>query len=80
MYPIPVFTEEDYKKAEKELMGKAEKKKKPQGPQKRHPKSLHHIDDDDMEVMEEKPKTETKKNDSIIESAPLKDETDGKEN
>lgn len=80
MYPIPVFTEEDYKKAEKELMGKAEKKKKPQGPQKRHPKSLHHIDDDDMEVMEEMPKTETKKNDSIIESAPLKDETDGKEN
>ncbi len=80
MYPIPVFTEEDYKKAEKELMGKAEKKKKPQGPQKRHPKSLHHIDDDDMEVMEEKPKTETKKNDSIIESVPLKDETDGKEN
>ncbi|MBQ3183815.1 MAG: YidC/Oxa1 family membrane protein insertase [Clostridia bacterium] len=81
MYPIPVFTEEDYKKAEQELMGKnKEKKKKPQGPQKRHPRSLHHIDDDDMEVMETKPETNTKKNDSIIESAPLKDETDGKEN
>ncbi len=81
MYPIPVFTEEDYKKAEQELMGKnKEKKKKPQGPQKRHPRSLHHIDDDDMEVMETKPETNTKNNDSIIESAPLKDETDGKEN
>ena len=81
MYPIPQFTEEDYKKAEQELMGKnKEKKKKPQGPQKRHPRSLHHIDDDDMEVMETKPETNTKKNDSIIESAPLKDETDGKEN
>ncbi len=81
MYPIPVFTDEDYKKAEQELMGKnKEKKKKPQGPQKRHPRSLHHIDDDDMEIMEEKPKTNTKNNDSIIESAPLKDETDGKEN
>ncbi len=80
MYPIPQFTEEDYKKAEQELSGKnKDKKKKPQGPQKRHPRSLHHIDDDDMEIMEIKSETETKKNDSIIESAPLKDETDGKE-
>ena len=82
MFPIPVFTEEDYKKAEQELAGKTkDKKKKPQGPQKRHPRSLHHIDDDDMEVMEieEKPKNNKKKNDSIIESAPMKDETDGKE-
>ena len=61
MYPIPVFTEDDYKKAEQELSGKnKDKKKKPQGPQKRHPRSLHHIDDDDMEVMEEKPKTTAK--------------------
>ena len=83
MYPIPVFTEEDYKKAEQELMGKnKEKKKKPNSATKRHPKSLHHIDDDDMEVMEieEKPGNNKKKNDSIIESAPLKDETDGKDN
>lgn len=83
MYPIPVFTEEDYKKAEQELMGKnKEKKKKPNSATKRHPKSLHHIDDDDMEVMEieEKPENNKKKNDSIIESAPLKDETDGKDN
>ena len=83
MYPLPQFSEEDYKKAEQELMGKTkEKKKKPQGTQKRHPKSLHHIDDDDMDVMEieSKPENNKKKNDSIIESAPLKDETDGKEN
>ncbi len=79
MYPIPVFTEEDYKKAEQELAGKSkDKKKKPNSATKRHPKSLHHIDDDDMEVMETKP-TKTDNN-SIIESAPLKDETDRKDN
>ncbi|MBR4881315.1 MAG: YidC/Oxa1 family membrane protein insertase [Clostridia bacterium] len=82
MYPLPQFTEEDYKKAEQELMGKnKEKKKKPQGPQKRHPKSLHHIDDDDMEVMEiPEEKSDKKQNNSIIGSATLKDETDGKDN
>ncbi len=81
MFPIPQFTEEDYKKAEQELMGKnKEKKKRPSGPQKRHPKSLHHIDDDDDDVItvEEKPKTKNENN-SIIAPAPLKDEGDGKE-
>ncbi|MBR6513477.1 MAG: YidC/Oxa1 family membrane protein insertase [Clostridia bacterium] len=87
MFPIPVFTEEDYKKAEQELAGKTkEKKKKSSTPQKRHPNSLHHIDDDDLEVMEIKDnsnkKSKSKKeNNSIVETAPLKDESskDGKE-
>ncbi len=48
--PMPKFTEEDYKAAEKEIMGSSSKKKKNQaktpytGEKKR---SLHHIDDDD---------------------------------
>lgn len=50
--PMPTFTEEDYKAAEKELMGTSKKKKSksssssldPGAPKKR---SLHHIDDDD---------------------------------
>lgn len=82
MYPIPQFTEEDYKKAEQEILGKSKnKKKKPAGPQKRHPNSLHHIDDDDEDtvMVEQKPKAK-KENNSIIAPAPLKEEKeDGKE-
>lgn len=84
MYPIPEFTEEDYKKAEQEYLGKnKEKKKKPSGTAKRHPKSLHHIDDDDDEEDEApaapaKPQTNTHSN-SIIEPAPLKEDGDGKD-
>lgn len=80
MYPIPSFTEEDYKKAEREILGKGQsKKKKSAGTTKRHPRSLHHIDDDDdVEVIE--PKKPAPKKDSIIAPAPLKDEgEDGKE-
>lgn len=54
--PMPTFTEEDYKAAERELMGSSKKKKNknsssssgsPDGTKKR---SLHHIDDDDDET------------------------------
>lgn len=54
--PMPKFTEEDYKKAEKEVAGNQKKNEKrkvgsvaynPDGTKKR---SLHHIDDDDDEV------------------------------
>lgn len=82
MYPIPEFTEEDYKKAEQELMGKNKEKKRKPGTLKRHPRSLHHIDDDDDDeivVTESKPKTVQQNNNSIIEPAPLKDEGDGKD-
>ena len=80
MYPIPVFTEEDYKKAEHELRDSTkEKKKKPNQPQKRHPNSLHHIDDDDDDVpvvrkAESEPKTKKESKNSMIAPAPLKEE------
>ncbi|MBQ4561153.1 MAG: YidC/Oxa1 family membrane protein insertase [Clostridia bacterium] len=80
MYPIPVFTDEDYKKAEHELRDSTkEKKKKPNQPQKRHPNSLHHIDDDDDDVpvvrkAESEPKTKKDSKNSMIDPAPLKEE------
>jgi hypothetical protein len=53
MYPLPVFTEEDYKRAERELSGK-EPKRKPASatvsdPSKPKGKSLHRIDDEEDE-------------------------------
>lgn len=81
IYPLPVFTEEDYAQAEKELFGrdKAAKKKKP-GNYKRHPNSLHHIDDDDDDIPPRPAaprKVEPKQVESasnLIEPAPLKDD------
>ena len=46
--PLPKFTEEDYKTAEKEVMGKAEKISKV-AKSGRVVRSLHHIDDEDFE-------------------------------
>ena len=50
--PMPTFTEEDYKAAERELMGK-EPKHKPErtsgGTRNPNVRSLHHIDDEDYE-------------------------------
>lgn len=52
--PYPKFTEEDYKEAEREIMGKAGKRKSARGVTDAErsgdrPRSLHHIDDDDAE-------------------------------
>ena len=55
--PLPTFTEEDYKAAERELAGKEKNK-----PVKREPgstgnpnvRSLHHIDDEDYETPAER--------------------------
>ena len=50
--PMPTFTEEDYKAAERELMGKEVKKgpaKRADGPRNPNVRSLHHIDDEDYE-------------------------------
>lgn len=67
--PIPVFTEEDYKKAEKEANVKPEKKKN-----KEKVRSLHRIDEDD-DIETPAPKAPEKK--QISEDAPkLKDESD----
>ncbi len=50
MFPLPVFTEEDYAEARKEILGKEKKKKKTGGQKPRNPRSLHHIDDDDDDI------------------------------
>lgn len=63
MYPVPVFTDEDYKKAEKEMNGSVRREKK-----KEPVHSLHHIDDE-----EEK---ETKKEQPVDRPA-LKESRDG---
>ena len=79
--PIPTFTEEDYKAAEKEYGGKPEKKKQkgnadPEAT-KHNPSSLFHQDDEDYvpPVKEEEEKPEIKADDSgAISKAPLKDD------
>ncbi len=48
--PLPVFTEEDYKAAERELAGKDKNKPvKKSGTRNPNVRSLHHIDDEDYE-------------------------------
>ena len=50
--PLPTFTEEDYKAAERELMGKEKNKpvkRDPNAPRDPNVRSLHHIDDEDYE-------------------------------
>lgn len=53
MFPAPKFTEEDYKRAEREYKGKAGSRTMENDPRvvpgKKY-KSLHHIDDDDAEL------------------------------
>ena len=53
--PLPQFTEEDYKEAERELGSKKPQRKRKNeseanlDPNRERPRSLHHIDDDDEE-------------------------------
>jgi len=52
LMPLPVFTEEDYKKAEKEMSGKGGRStssRAPRDPNAPRPRSLHHIDDEDYD-------------------------------
>ena len=52
LMPLPVFSEEDYKAAERELMGKEKSKpakRDPSAPRDPSVRSLHHIDDEDYE-------------------------------
>lgn len=74
MYPMPVFTEEDYKEAEKAMNGKLKPAKKPAGEKKRNPNSLHHIDDDDEDEVAPAPKKDKPKANPLIEPAKVKDE------
>ena len=88
--PIPVFTEEDYKAAEKEMYGKAPKPAKSSGSKNPNVRSLHHIDDDEYDekgnyigpretAEEEQSEEQDSKNTKAPAMAePLKDESDKK--
>ncbi len=78
MYPIPVFTEEDYKQAEIEMNKGVKHHKKKANATKR---AAHRIDLDEDAVIEEKPKAGEKKakadpKASLIAPAQIKDESD----
>ena len=92
--PIPVFTEADYKAAEKELYGKNPKPPKASSSGTKNPnvRSLHHIDDDEYDAKgnyigrpatsedeEEQPETKNKNKKAPAMAEPLKDESDKKE-
>lgn len=86
LMPLPTFTEEDYKEAEKALLGKSAKPvKKERDPNKPKVRSLHHIDDEDYEtydapkklvdeITEEREKKQTAESSGsfAIEQAPMK--------
>ena len=87
--PLPVFTEEDYKAAEREYAGKAPKEKKQKlniNSGKSDPRSLFHTDDEDYvapEVEDEiarrlsaKDGVSSETSDGAITVAPIKDESD----
>ena len=79
MYPVPVFTEEDYKRAEIEMNKGVKQYKKKANTGKR---AAHRIDlDDDDAVEAPKPEKKAPKKDpkaSLIAPADMKDETDKK--
>ena len=87
--PLPVFTEEDYKAAEREYAGKTPKEKKQKlniNSGKSDPRSLFHTDDEDYvapEVEDEiarrlsaKDGVSSETSDGAITVAPIKDESD----
>ncbi|MBQ6701641.1 MAG: YidC/Oxa1 family membrane protein insertase [Clostridia bacterium] len=88
IYPIPKFTEEDYKRAEKEMYGKSVSKKGSGNGEKKKVRSLHRIDEEDYEPKEtvktEKPAAEKKKQPeppktglaSMVDKPELQDEDD----
>jgi YidC/Oxa1 family membrane protein insertase len=91
--PIPVFTEADYKAAEKEMYGKnPPKAHKASGSGNPNVRSLHHIDDDEYDAKgnyigrseqaeQEAEAAQSKKDQKAPAMAePLKDESDKKQN
>ena len=73
--PLPQFTDEDYKRAEKEMNGKIKPEKKSSG-EKKKVRSLHRIDEEDyVAPVEEKKQPEQKGGLSdMIEKPKMKDE------
>lgn len=67
LMPLPTFTEEDYKEAERQLAGK-KKKNAARDPSVPLPRSLHHIDDDDDDIPPSPPEKE-----ASPDAPPLKD-------
>ncbi len=70
-FPMPTFTEEDYKEAERALYGKKSKRKPAPGtsqaaldPDRPRPRSLHHIDDDEPDLSAATPKEKQRPNQS----------------
>ncbi len=86
--PLPKFTEEDYKLAEKELNGKNPPKKIVKSEKAGTVRSLHHIDDEDYDekgnycpkvvetVAVESPAAEKVADNKMTQGAALKDESD----
>ena len=76
--PLPKFTEEDYKAAEKEFNSKNSHKKSSGNPSGAKVRSLHHIDDEDYEQPAPTPapksKKKTEEKESVVEKAPLKED------
>lgn len=68
LFPLPKFTDEDYKAAERSMMTSSEKKRE----KKQQVRSLHHIDDDDYNQPE--PTKEVKAEPSRIAPAELKED------
>lgn len=69
--PIPHFSEEEYKAAEKEILGSKGKKKSnnPADPNKPKVRSLHHIDDDDDDYVSDGKVTRYDEDDDTTESS-----------
>ena len=79
--PLPTFTEEDYKAAEREMGAKNKKNsasRPERDPNAPRPRSLHHIDDDDYETANEikpAPKApEISASETPVGAAPLKND------
>lgn len=77
MYPAPVFTEEDYKEAERVYRGKATKQTIADDPRVvpgKQYKSLHHIDDDDADELPVLPLDSRERDDKKSDAPKLKED------
>ena len=71
LYPIPKYTEEEIRQAQKEYNGKVQRT-----PAAEKPRSLHRIDDDDFPEELKKKNQNKQEKSNLIARAELKDESD----